>query len=67
MRILVSYFSILQDDTIKEVFKHLKKEIWNLLNDKFGNYILQKVVERNIKPYKTIIENICLKHLLKLV
>lgn len=67
VRILVSYFSILSDESIKNVFKHLKKHIWNLLNDKFGNYILQKVIERNIKPYKTIIENLCLKHLLKLI
>ena len=67
VRVLVSYFSILSDDSIKNVFKHLKKHIWNLLNDKFGNYILQKVIERNVKPYKTIIENLCLKHLLKLI
>lgn len=67
VRLLVSYFSILSDSSIHTIFKHLKKNIWNLLNDKFGNYILQKVIERNIKPYKNIIESLCLKHLLKLI
>jgi hypothetical protein len=64
---LVCYFSVLSDESIENIFKHLKKNIWNLLNDKFGNYILQKVIERNIKPYKTIIEKLCIKHLVKLI
>jgi pumilio RNA-binding family len=67
MRLLVSIFSQFSDDMLKRMFKPLKKYIWNLLNDKFGNYILQKVIERNIKPFKGIIENLCAKHCQKLI
>lgn len=62
LRILVSIFSKFSDNILKRMFKILKKFIWNLLNDKFGNYILQKIIEKNLDPFKEIIEEKCLSN-----
>lgn len=67
LRILVTIFSNFSDDILKRMFKVLKKYIWNLLNDKFGNYILQRVIEKNMVQYKEMIEEKCLKNTQKVI
>ena len=67
MRLLVSAFSKFENQLLRRIFKPLKKYIWNMLNDKFGNYILQKVVEKDLRPYKSLIESLCIKHSQKLI
>lgn len=67
LRILVALFSKFSDDILKRMFNILKKYTWNLLNDKFGNYILQKVIERNMTPFKGLIEDKCIKNAPKLI
>lgn len=48
LRILSAYYSIIEDQHLAANFKTLKPHVWSLLNDKFGNYILERAVEKNV-------------------
>jgi hypothetical protein len=67
LRVLSIYVTILSDNSVIQAFQYLKNHIWYLMNDKFGCYIILSVIEKNINQFKVMIENVCLKKLLKIV
>lgn len=67
IRILVSVFTVCDKDMLSRLFEHLIPYVWNIINHKFGMYIVQKVIERDIKPHKEMVVKTCLDSLSEMV
>lgn len=61
IRILVSVFTVCETKMLGRIFEEISPYLWNMINHKFGMYIIQKVVERDIEPHKEMILNTCLE------
>lgn len=62
IRILVSYFAVGEIPILSEIFEFLKKDVWSIINHKFGMYLVQKVLERDIEPHKGFLLEYCLEN-----
>lgn len=48
IRVMVPLFDIIEVSTLAEIFQNFKPKIWQLINNKFGIYLIQKIVERGV-------------------
>lgn len=55
IRILVPLFGVLSKDSVIDIFNVMKDNIWPIINHKFGIYLIQKLIERNINHYQSYI------------
>ena len=62
MRVLVAIFTALDSESLNKIFEVLKPFLWSIVNHKFGCYILQKVMEREIQPAKDFFIEFCIKN-----
>lgn len=67
IRILVSVFTVCDIDMLSKLFEEFIPYLWNIINHKFGMYIIQKVVERNIAPHKELIVKTCLESIEEMI
>ena len=48
IRVMVPLFDIIEIPTLISIFQNFRPRIWQLINNKFGIYLIQKVIERGI-------------------
>ena len=46
IRVMVPLFDIIELSTLAEIFQNFRPKIWQLINNKFGIYLVQKLIER---------------------
>jgi hypothetical protein len=61
-RMLSTLVSCCSEHMLDQVVAQIKNHIWVLMNDKFGNYVLQIIVERGHGFATNLIKTICLKN-----
>ncbi len=61
-RMLSTLVSCCSEHMLDQVVAQIKNHIWVLMNDKFGNYVLQIIVERGHVYATSMIKTICLKN-----
>ena len=61
-RMLSTLVSCCSEHMLDQVVAQIKNHIWVLMNDKFGNYVLQIIVERGHVFATSLIKTICLKN-----
>jgi hypothetical protein len=61
-RMLSTLVSCCSEHMLDQVVAQIKNHIWVLMNDKFGNYVLQIIVERGHEFATSMIKTICLKN-----
>lgn len=57
IRILMNLFSVMDNNEISMIFFYLKDFIGYLAHHKFGMYVLQKVIEKEVKPFDLMIKS----------
>lgn len=66
-RLMVSVFTRLKAKRIQEVFPRVKEIFWDLVNDKFGSYVLEKVIEKRGDSKELYLENIVVNNCTALI
>lgn len=61
-RMLSTLVSCCSDQTLQEVVSIIRNHIWVLMNDKFGNYVLQVILERGQATGTSLVQAACLKN-----
>ncbi len=61
-RMLSTLVSCCSEQTLQLVVSLIKNHIWILMNDKFGNYVLQILIERGNTAGTNLIKSACLKN-----
>ena len=61
-RMLSTLVNCCSDEMLDRVVNEIKSSIWVLMNDKFGNYVLQIMIERNHNGAIQKVKEICLKN-----
>lgn len=61
-RMLATLVNVCPPQLLAEIVYIIRNHIWVLMNDKFGNYVLQIVVEREDREGTKLIKNACLKN-----
>jgi hypothetical protein len=61
-RMLATLVNVCPPTLLSEIVYTIRNHIWVLMNDKFGNYVLQIVVERGDREGTILIKNACLKN-----
>jgi hypothetical protein len=62
-RMLSTLVSCCSDQILDQVVQHIKSHVWALMNDKFGNCILQTIFQRNHEGGIALIRQACAKHI----
>lgn len=62
IRILMNLFTVMNPSEISVIFFYIKDFIHYLSNHKFGMYLLQKVIEKEVKPFDLMIKNFLVKN-----
>ena len=61
-RMLSTLVSCCSEQTLQDIINLIRSHIWVLMNDKFGNYVLQILIERGQKNGTSMIKQACLKN-----
>lgn len=61
-RMLSTLVSCCSDAILQEVVSLIRNHIWVLMNDKFGNYVLQIILERGQPLGASLVKTICFKN-----
>lgn len=61
-RMLSTLVSCCSEKTLQYIVTLIKNHIWILMNDKFGNYVLQIMVERHQQLGTSLVKMTCLKY-----
>lgn len=51
------------DELLSHIVYYVRQQVWILMNDKFGNYLLQLLAERGQQEAKQMIKSACLKNI----
>lgn len=57
IRIIMNLFSVMDTNEISVIFFYIKDFIGYLAHHKFGMYVLQKVIEKEVKPFDLMIKS----------